>query len=54
MSEKIPEITSLNAEDLDASELDEQMLEDVAGGDCGTYTVTCGTYTAAEQAGDNN
>lgn len=49
-SEKTPEITSLNAEDLDASQLDDQELEEVAGGDCGTHIV-CGTYTPQAESG---
>jgi hypothetical protein len=45
-AEHTPEMTSLNADDLDAGQLDDEALEDVAGGaidSCGTY-ISCGTY----------
>lgn len=46
-AEQNPEITSLNADNMDAGQLDDASLEDVAGGvdSCGTFT--CGTYHAA-------
>ena len=37
------EMASLNADDLNADQLDEQALEDVAGGSC---DINCGTYSS--------
>jgi hypothetical protein len=51
-AENNPEMTSLNADDLDAGQLDDQALEEVAGGSCGTFSVSCGTYAPAADKPD--
>lgn len=38
------ELVNLNADDLDAGNLDEQALEDVAGGQSCILSIECGVY----------
>ena len=42
-----PEVESLNERIIDADELSTDDLEDVSGGDCGSFS--CGTYTVVQQ-----
>lgn len=41
------ELTSLNASNLDAGQLDEAALEEVSGGDCTTFTGSCTNFSGS-------